>query len=390
MKRVVLTTVLTAFALGAQACMTIVVGRKASVTGRVVVGHNEDDGTPAWIKHGIVPARDWPEGSLLPATVGCNARIPQAAHTYACYWSEVKFPSGDANADSFYNENGVLVVSNSGCLSKERMDDPTLLTEGGVKFNLRRSVGERARTAREGMEIICNLVERYGYAPSARIYTVADKDEAWMVQVVHGKNYIAVRCPDDKVSVMPNVYTVHRLSEFPQGDVIVSSNLLVNARAKGFWNGEGDFDFALVYQDYPREKPANIYDSYPNSIGRSHQAVRFLSGRDFPARDPLPFAVVPNRRISSADLQVLLASHNAPLKDGVHVFETWSICAVSTVESTICEFAENPKGTTLSVALGHPCEKPYLSFRPFVEGIPASMDESASAVSRLASHCRPL
>ena len=78
-----------------------------------------------------------------------------------------------------------------------------------------------------------------GYAPSARIYTVADKDEAWLVQVVHGRNYVAVRCPDDQITIMPNLYTVYELDAFPAEDVIASPDLVENAKRKGFWDGSG-------------------------------------------------------------------------------------------------------------------------------------------------------
>ena len=68
------------------------------------------------------------------------------------------------------------------------------------------------------------LIEKYGYAPSARIYTVADADEAWLVQVVHGRNFVAARCPDDAVTVMPNLYTIYELDSFPAEDIIASKS----------------------------------------------------------------------------------------------------------------------------------------------------------------------
>jgi dipeptidase len=146
------------FAVDASACMTFVAGKKVSATGRVIVGHNEDDWPPFTVHHGMIPARSWPEGTRLPASSGCCSTIPQAPRTLACYWGEVKFPEGDLNADTFLNEKGVIVVSDSGGSSTEPMDDPTLLTEGGIKFNLRRAVGERAVSARDGVRIICELV----------------------------------------------------------------------------------------------------------------------------------------------------------------------------------------------------------------------------------------
>ena len=85
---VLLLAALAATALS-EACMTFVVGKKASATGHVIVGHNEDDWPPFECHHGMLPARDWPAGALLPATKGCNGKIPQVPHTLGFFWSEI-------------------------------------------------------------------------------------------------------------------------------------------------------------------------------------------------------------------------------------------------------------------------------------------------------------
>ena len=377
-------------AFAASACMTIVAGKKVSATGRVIVGHNEDDWPPFTVHHGVVPARDWPAGSLLPASAGCCAFVPQAAHTLATYWSEVKFQQGDLNADSFLNEKGVFVVSDSGGSSTERMDDPSLLTEGGVRFNLRRAVGERATSARDAVRIIGELVEKYGYAPSARIYTVADADEAWLVQVVHGRNYVAVRCPDDEVTIMPNLYTVYELDAFPAADVIVSKDLVENAKRKGFWDGKGKFNFAKAYQGSYEYGPERAFE-HPNNTARFRQAIRLVAGVEWPDGKPFPFSVKPKKaKLTADDVKAVLSAHNPPSKPGAHVLESWSICSSSTIESSVCEFAASPADAVLHVALGRGCEKPYLRLRPFAEPLPPEIDESATAVRRLAEHVRPL
>ena len=377
-------------AFGASACMTFVVGKKASATGRVIVGHNEDDFAPLTVHHGMLPARDWPAGSALPASPGCCGRIPQAAHTLACYWSEVKFPCGDCNADSFLNEKGVFVVSNSGGFSRERMDDPSLLTDGGVQFNLRRAVGERATSARDAVRIIGEIVEKYGYAPSARIYTVADSDEAWLVQVVHGRNYVAVRCPDDEVTVMPNLYTVQELDAFAAKDVVASADLVGNARRKGFWDGTGRFNFAKAYQGSFDYGPEHMFE-HPNNTLRFRQAIRLLTGREWPEGKPFPFSVKPSKTpFGVDDVKALLTAHNPPAKAGSHVPEAMSICASVTIESSVCEFGATPRDAVLFVALGHGCEKPYLRLTPFAAPLPPEIDESSTAERRLATHVKPL
>ena len=66
------------FAVDASACMTFVAGKKVSATGRVIVGHNEDDWPPFTVHHGMIPARSWPAGTCLPASAGCCSTIPAA------------------------------------------------------------------------------------------------------------------------------------------------------------------------------------------------------------------------------------------------------------------------------------------------------------------------
>ncbi|MCI7404778.1 MAG: C69 family dipeptidase, partial [Pyramidobacter sp.] len=71
---------LIALPAAARACTTVVIGREASPTGHVIVGHNEDDGGRLVNRHGYVPAADHAPGETLPAEDG-YALIPQAAHT---------------------------------------------------------------------------------------------------------------------------------------------------------------------------------------------------------------------------------------------------------------------------------------------------------------------
>ena len=54
----------------AMSCMTAVVGKAASATGRVMVAHNADDGGRTKVNHAYVPAADWPRGERLPAEPG--------------------------------------------------------------------------------------------------------------------------------------------------------------------------------------------------------------------------------------------------------------------------------------------------------------------------------
>ena len=258
-----------AFAAGsALACSTIIVGRDASATGHVIVGHNEDDDGELFVHHGMVPARTHAAGETLPAEKG-KAAIPQAASTHGFFWSEVKAPWGGLpNSDTFLNDCGVFVTSNSGT-AEPPADDASTLTDGGIGYNLRRAVAERARSARDAVDIVTNLVQTWGYYMTGRLYTIADRDEAWIVQVAKGRRYIARRVPDDAVAVVANCYTIH---EPAPGDVIAPG---VAARIAAAGNG---FDFARTFQGEKRWK--HRYDVFRmkymykiaagREIGRAH------------------------------------------------------------------------------------------------------------------------
>ena len=91
---------------------------------------------------------------------------------------------GLSNADGFVNERGVVIVSNSMGTSREGMENADCVKDGGIAFNLRRALAERAQTARDGARILMELIDEWGYAPSGRAYTIADRDEAFMFQLV--------------------------------------------------------------------------------------------------------------------------------------------------------------------------------------------------------------
>ena len=61
---------------------------------------------------------------------------------------------------------------------------------------------QRAKTAREGIEIIVDLVEEHGYSSSMEAFSISDPEEAWILEMtgkgpgVKGAVWVALRIPD--------------------------------------------------------------------------------------------------------------------------------------------------------------------------------------------------
>ena len=368
-------------AMQADACSAIIIGKKASTTGRVIVGHNEDNGGRIAVRYGWVPPRDWPAGSVMKLEDGCAA-VPQVARTEGFFWSELKKPTGCVtNADTFFNANGVLVVTDNAIKSSEGTSDPSRLSEGGVWYALRRAVAERAKSARDAAHIISELVEKYGYVPQGRIYTVADANEGWQVQVVSGKHYVAMRCPDDAICMTPNHYTIREIPDEPTDDCFYSPDLIQYAENKGWWEkGKRPFDFKAAYQ-------APDWMSRPINTERQSFAISQLLGRAW--RDPkYPFCVKAERKVSPEDVMKVLSSHGEDVVPHDNDRDFKSICRAGTNESLVCDFGETPEESVLHIAAQPPCEHDYVAFKPLVKPLPAPFDDGR-AVERFDSHFAP-
>ena len=354
-------------AVSASACTAVIVGKKASSTGCVMVGHNEDGGG-AVIRHASVPATD---GNL------------------AFYWSEVKHLKGKyIPGDLLLNEKGVLVLSNNGgfmsewCGRKGKLPnegEASKLVDGGIGFELRRDVALKARTAREGVDIATNLVARFGYNCASRIFTIADKDEAWVVEVIRGKRYVARRVPDDAVVVHPNCLSIRKI----RPDDVVSANIA----AKG-----PDFDFTDAYQG-PRTWKS------PYNLQRWRGLYRATTGVDLPETE-FPFSVKPLRPVTVEMIKTGLCSHYEgttqavkphPAKADETAERTVApICRSSTQESIVCLFAEDVANLVLHSATGRPCETPYAAYRPLAGVLPADASRGEMALKRFRDHANPL
>ncbi|MBQ7155580.1 MAG: C69 family dipeptidase [Synergistaceae bacterium] len=332
-------------------CMTILAGRRASASGEVLVGHNEDAPGRFIMQTHLVKKKRRHPGTTITFEPNLSALELYDTRTNL-FWAEAQTfsddPSDSAFCDLYVNGHGVVICTNNCADSRE--DSPELL-DGGIGYGLRRLVAERAHDAREALEIACGLVDKYGYASSGRSYSFADKNEIFVMQIVHGKHYAVERVPDDEVAVIPNHYTIHDPDKKAQG-----YNELVNYAEKRGWfkPEEYTFDFARVFQS-------------PESYGLDKNTYRHirafevllemdLSDLKWQKWQGLPFSIKPAHKVSVETMKAILRSHEQP----PHFAKPLTICNTETLESTIVEIRDNPDRITIRKALGRPAYSPYL------------------------------
>jgi len=163
--------------------------------------------------------------------------LPQVEETYAMLWLQ---NPGVQFGDSYFNEWGV-VVSSDACPTRE---DPYQvlvergdITDGGIGYMLRRLVAQRAKSAREGVKIAGELLNKFGYTSSGRSLIIADPNEAWVLAVARGKHWIAQRCPDDEVVLLPNIHIIGAEADIRDTEnVMASPGLIEYALERGWYD----------------------------------------------------------------------------------------------------------------------------------------------------------
>jgi dipeptidase len=352
-------------------CSTIIIGRDASANGFVVVGHNEDDGGNQIVNFYKYPFKDWDKTDFVRFKEGAMEK--QASHTLSYLWMEMP---GQDFADSYLNENGVLVTSNS-CPSKEQFGE---ITDGGIGYELRKLIAERALSARFGVELAGQLVEKWGYSGSGRTYTIADKNEAWLFAVVRGKNWVAQRVPDDQVAFIPNYYTIKEIDLNDNENYLASKDLIGYAERRGWYNPatDGKFNFSKVYSS-----ERNL--SNMANVGRMWMGVSMLSGKTYKVEDNFPFSFLPSHKIAMKDIFPVLENHYEGTqlddsqeykKGSPHSNKTQNICASSQQLSFIAELRSGMTfdiGGRIWVAPRRGCVNAYIPIYFGVTEIPESL-----------------
>ncbi len=284
----------------ALACTSLIAGKKATADGSVIITYAADSHT----LYGELyhqPAADHAPGSMRTVTEWDTGKIlgqiPEVAHTYRTLGN--------------MNEHG-LTIAESTWGGREELAGSGLIDYGSLIY----ITLQRARTAREALKVMTELVEKYGYASSGESFSIADADEAWIMELIgkgkddKGAVWVARRVPDDCISGHANHARIHT---FPLDDpeTLYSPDVISFARSKGYFNGKDkDFSFSRAYAVTDggalRGCDGRVWSFYNrHSQGAQPYLDWILKGEGA----PLPLWVKPEKPVTVRDMQAMMRDH---------------------------------------------------------------------------------
>ena len=204
---------------------------------------------------------------------------------------------------------------------------------------------QRSKTAREALQIMTSLVEQYGYYSEGETFSVADKNEAWILEMMgcgpdRAKSkertvWVAIRIPDNAVAAHANQ---SRITKFLDGRytrvkmkdlmskkyalnakkpitnlMLCSDNVVSYARAMGWFNGkDADFSYNAAYAapDFSGRRycEARVWSFFNRFADDFSEYVPYAAGKEKNAKE-MPLWIIPNKKVTMQDLRDAMRDH---------------------------------------------------------------------------------
>jgi len=309
----------------AVACTNYLVTKGASADGSTMISYAAD----SHIRYGELywrPATDWPEGSMVTiydrGTAKPLGQIPQVSHTY--------------QLTGFMNEHQVAIGETTFGGRSELEDSTGIIDYGSLMF----LALQRAKTAREAIQVIAELVEKYGYASSGESFSIGDPNEVWIMEIIgkgtnivtdkktglktnanKGAVWMAVKIPDGYISAHANQARINifrpenkknsissknfKLINNPELDFIYAADVISFARAKGYFTGKDEeFSFSDVFApltfDNVRFCEIRVWAAFKDVNQEMDKYFDYAKG-DI-TKDRMPLFIKPDRKLTPQDL----------------------------------------------------------------------------------------
>jgi len=292
------------------ACTNFIVTKGASTDGSVMVTYAADSHQlyGALYKHNggkqkakMLAVNEWDTGRYL-------GLIEQVPTTYSTV--------GNMNEHS-------LIITETTYGGRSELEDKNGIMDYGSLIYI---ALQRAKTAREAISVIVELANTYGYASSGESFSIADSDEAWIMELIgkgskldeKGNNlrkgivWVARRIPDGYVSGHANQA---RISTFPLNDkenCLYAPDVISFAREMGYFSGKDEeFSFCDAYApaDFSalRGCEARVWAFFRTVAEGMDQYVDYAMGHN--PKNRMPLWVKPTKKVSPKQVFDAMRDH---------------------------------------------------------------------------------
>ena len=308
MKRQLLLSVFAIVATGAMACTNFIVGKKASADGSVICSYSADSyGMFQGLAH--YPAAKHPKGTMR--------------QVYD--WDTNKYGGEILEAEETYNVIGNInewqvTIGETTFGGREEMVDTTGIIDYGSLIYI---TLQRAKTARQAIDIMTSLVEQYGYCSEGETFTICDPNEAWIMEMMgcasdrkveKGRTvWVALRIPDDMICGHANQSRITKFNMKDKENVRYSKNVVSYARKMGWFKGKDeDFSYNAAYAapDFSGRRicDARVWQFFNRYADGMDHYIPWAEGKDANA-EVMPLWVKPNKKLTVQDVETAMRDH---------------------------------------------------------------------------------
>ena len=293
-------------------CTNFLITKGASTDGSNMITYAADSHTLFGELY-FQPAQDHPTGTMRDIfewdTGKYLGQIPQPAHTYSVIGNMNEFQL--AIGETTYGGRGELAKQTGAIMDYGSLIYVTL---------------QRAKTAREAIQVMTDLVAEFGYYSSGESFSISDANEVWILELIgkgegeKGAVWVAVRVPDGYISGHANQA---RITTFPLNDAencIYAEDVISFARNKKWYSGEDkDFSFSDVYAPVDfggaRFCDARVWAGFNKVASGMKKHTAYAMGKvehggenNFPT-NRMPLWVKPDKKVSVQDVMGMMRDH---------------------------------------------------------------------------------
>ncbi len=298
-----LITVLMAVNFPLHACTNFLTSRGASKDGSTIITYAAD----SHVLYGelyFTPARDHLPGQMLDIYEWDSGKylgqIRQVLHTYSVVGN--------------MNEHQVSIGETTWGGRSELRNKKAIMDYGSLMY----VTLQRAKTARQAIEIMGEFVAEYGYYSSGETFSVSGPNEVWIMEMIgkgadkKGAVWVARRVPDGYICGHANQA---RIRQFPLKDpknCLYEKDVIELARENGWFDGKDkDFSFADAYAPLNygalRFCEARVWSMFRRAAPSLNLSMDYVKG--VKGAKPLPLWIKPDNKLSVRDVMELMRDH---------------------------------------------------------------------------------